>query len=114
MIAIASLVGVNVVTTPLISRTWIEIATVWQSEQFEYATAAFRLSTTLPVTLRMANVNLKTDEPSRVLTATADVLPPSARAMAVPRPAGNAKMTATRTTASILGMSLNSGVGVCV
>lgn len=114
LIAIASLVGVNIVTSLLISRIWIEIATVWHAVQLEYAIAAFWLSTTLPVTLRMANVSLNIDEPSRVLTATAEVLPPSAAALAVPNPVVKAMITATRTAAAVRGSSLNALVGVCL
>jgi hypothetical protein len=89
----------------LARTTSTEIATVWQFAQLEIATAAFWGSTTLPLTLRTAKVSLNADDPFFVLIATAEVPPLSARATAVPAPAGSAITAATRIEVAVRGSS---------
>jgi hypothetical protein len=112
LIAIASLTGVTVVASPLAKTTSIEMATVWQSAQLAIATAAFCGSTMVPGTWRTANVSLKTDDPSLVLIATAEVSPVLAMATAVPAPAGKAIAAATMIEVAARGSSLERNLGV--
>src|SRR5581483_9344232 len=81
--ASATFCGVNVSGLPTTNTTWMAMATVWQSVQLAYATAAFWGATVPSVIWRIEKASLKTELPSWVLTTTASFVGDGLSATAV-------------------------------
>src|SRR5687768_13313529 len=97
LMATATFSGARVGSDELTRTIWMATATVWQPSQLAYEIAMLVSSMTESMVRWMSKANRKTDEPSSLLMATAE-LSSAARAGA---PSARTSVSATRGTSSI-------------